>query len=99
MRTLNKVFCCVAIAPFVLFLNMPATFAQEAPVASADQQAQSIAGDWQGMLEAGGQQLHLALHIKQSTGNALQATMDSIDQGTNGIPISKITFQDGKLSF
>ena len=100
MRTLNKVFCCcLAIVPFVLFLNVPATFAQEAPIASAEQKAQSIVGDWQGTLEAGGQQLHLVLHINQSASKALQATMDSVDQGANGIPISKITFQNGELSF
>ncbi|HLK54214.1 MAG TPA: alpha/beta fold hydrolase, partial [Candidatus Angelobacter sp.] len=29
----------------------------------------------------------------------LKANMDSVDQGANGIPISKISFQEGKLSF
>lgn len=97
MRTLIKVFCCMAIALFVL--SLPIASAQEAPIATVGQQAQSIAGDWQGTLEAGGQQLHLVLHIKQSANKTLQATLDSVDQGANGIPISKITFQDGKLSF
>lgn len=89
----------MAIALLVLFLNVPTASAQESPIASAEQKTQSIAGDWQGTLEAGGQQLHLVLHIKQSSDKTLQATMDSIDQGANGIPISKISFQEGKLSF
>lgn len=100
MRTLIRVFCCcMAIVPLVLFLNVPTTSAQESPIASADQKVSGIAGDWQGTLEAGGQQLHLVLHIKQSADKTLQATMDSVDQGANGIAISKVSFQDGKFSF
>jgi fermentation-respiration switch protein FrsA (DUF1100 family) len=89
----------MAFALGISFLNVPSASAQESPIASAEQKAQSIAGDWQGTLEAGGQQLHLVLHIKQSADKSLQATLDSIDQGANGIPISKISFQDGKVSF
>ena len=99
MRTVIKVFCCIAIMPFILPLNLPTASAQEAPIASAEQKIQGIVGDWQGTLEAGGQQLHVVLHIKQSADKTLQATMDSVDQGANGIPISKISFQDGKFSF
>ncbi|HKS81097.1 MAG TPA: alpha/beta fold hydrolase [Candidatus Acidoferrales bacterium] len=62
-------------------------------------QAQSIAGDWQGTLHAGSQDLRLILHITQSGDGALHATLDSIDQGANGIPVSSITFKDSKLSF
>lgn len=62
-------------------------------------QAQSIAGDWQGTLHAGSQDLLLILHITQSGDGALHATLDSIDQGANGIPVSSITFKDSKLSF
>jgi fermentation-respiration switch protein FrsA (DUF1100 family) len=100
MKTLIRVFCCcMAIAPFALILNVPTTLAQESPIASADQKVSGIAGDWQGTLEVGGQQLHLVLHIKQSADKTLQATMESVDQGANGIPISKISFQNGRLSF
>jgi fermentation-respiration switch protein FrsA (DUF1100 family) len=100
MRTFTQVFCgYMAFALGVSFLNVPTASAQESPIASAEQKTQNIAGDWQGTLEAGGQQLHLVLHIKQSADKTLQATMDSVDQGANGIPISKISFQEGKLSF
>jgi hypothetical protein len=99
MRTLIKAFCIMAIAPFVLSLNQPTASAQQAPIASVEQKAQEIAGDWQGTLEAGGQQLHLVLHITRSVDKSLTATLDSIDQGANGIPINKISFQGGKLSF
>jgi len=59
----------------------------------------SIAGDWQGTLQAGVQQLHLVLHITQSADGSLKASLDSVDQNANGIGIDKISFQEGKLSF
>jgi len=62
-------------------------------------QAQDLAGDWQGTLSAGGQQLRLVLHISKAADNSLKATLDSIDQpGANGIPVSAITLKDAKLS-
>jgi len=60
--------------------------------------APSIAGDWQGVLEAGGAQLHLLLHITQGDNGALKATLDSVDQNANGIPVSTITVKDSKLN-
>ncbi len=60
--------------------------------------AQDIAGDWQGTLNAGGQELRLVLHITKAPDNSLKATLDSIDQpGANGIPVSSITLKDSKL--
>jgi hypothetical protein len=35
---------------------------------------------------------------KSSPGNAT-GTLDSLDQGANGIPLSTITFKDGKVRF
>lgn len=67
---------------------------QAAATASA---APSIAGDWSGTLDAGGAQLRLLLHITATKEGALSATLDSIDQGANGIPIQSVTFKDGKL--
>ena len=58
-----------------------------------------IAGDWQGTLNAGGTQLHLALHIAAAKDGRLTATFDSIDQGANGIPITAISLKDSKLAF
>jgi uncharacterized protein len=59
--------------------------------------AQDIRGDWQGTLHAGAD-LHLLLHISKSANGALTATLDSIDQGANGIPVTSITLQGSKLS-
>ena len=59
--------------------------------------AQDIAGDWQGTLSAGGMELRLVLHLTKATDGSLKATLDSIDQGANGIPVSSITLKDSKL--
>lgn len=58
-----------------------------------------IAGDWQGTLIIPGPQLHLLLHITAAKDDSLTATLDSVDQGANGIPVSSISLSDSKLSF
>jgi CubicO group peptidase (beta-lactamase class C family) len=57
-----------------------------------------IAGDWLGTLSAGGAQLHLALHITAAPDGSLRATLDSLDQGANGIPVTAISLKDAKLN-
>ncbi|MFZ0961275.1 MAG: alpha/beta fold hydrolase [Terriglobia bacterium] len=61
--------------------------------------AQDLAGDWQGTLKAGGAELRLVLHITKGDGGELKATMDSVDQEVNGIPVSAITVKDSQLKF
>ena len=58
--------------------------------------AQTYDGDWAGALEAGGQTLHLVLHIKTVNG-AATAVIDSIDQGAS-IPASAVKTEGGELS-
>jgi pimeloyl-ACP methyl ester carboxylesterase len=60
--------------------------------------AQDVAGDWQGTLHAGVADLHLVLHIIKTDAGVLKATLDSVDQAANGIPVSSITLKDSKLS-
>jgi pimeloyl-ACP methyl ester carboxylesterase len=59
--------------------------------------AQDIAGDWQGTLHAGPADLRLVLHIAKNSDGSLHATMDSVDQGANGIPVSTVTLKDSQL--
>lgn len=59
--------------------------------------AQSIEGDWHGALEVQGIKLRLVFHITKE-GDALKATMDSPDQGANGIPVQEVKFEDNTLS-
>jgi pimeloyl-ACP methyl ester carboxylesterase len=64
----------------------------------AQGQNQDLVGDWQGTLSAGGQNLRLVLHLTKGTDNTLKATLDSLDQGANGIPVNSVTLKDSKLS-
>ena len=61
-------------------------------------QAQNIVGDWQGTLKAGEAELRLVLHIAKNVDGNLNATLDSVDQGANGIPVNSVSLKDSKLN-
>jgi hypothetical protein len=50
-------------------------------------------GDWDGILDTGTVRLRLVIHISV-TKTVIAASMDSIDQGVNGLPITSVR-QDG----
>jgi hypothetical protein len=57
--------------------------------------AQSYDGDWEGVLDAGAQKLRLELHVK-TTGDKIEATLDSLDQGAS-LPASAAKVENGEL--
>jgi hypothetical protein len=57
----------------------------------------SIEGTWQGTLTLPGRSLRLAFRIHRQAGGGYGAVMDSLDQGLDGIPVDKVTFQQGKV--
>ena len=57
----------------------------------ASPESKSIAGDWNGELNVQGTKLRLALHIKKNSDGAFAATLDSLDQNANGIPVSSVS--------
>jgi fermentation-respiration switch protein FrsA (DUF1100 family) len=57
-----------------------------------------IDGDWLGTLDTGMGKLRLVLHIT-NTEDGLMATMDSPDQGVNGIPANSITRTGAEFKF
>ncbi|HVO81371.1 MAG TPA: alpha/beta fold hydrolase [Terriglobales bacterium] len=61
--------------------------------------AQDVIGDWQGTLKVGEAELRLVLHIGKNPDGSLRATMDSIDQGSYGLPVSSISLKEAQLSF
>jgi len=74
---------------FILFvLIMGATLAR----------AQDIAGDWQGTLNTGMGELRLVLHIRKAADGSLTATLDSVDQGANDIPVKSAILKGSKLN-
>jgi hypothetical protein len=70
-----------------------------APAATPQAAAQpSTVGDWAGTLTAGPAQLRLLLHITAAKDGTLTGTLDSLDQGANGIPLDTVMFKGGKLN-
>ena len=59
--------------------------------------AQSIEGDWNGLLEVQGMKLRLVFHITQ-TEKGYHSTMDSPDQNAKGIPVSSTLFEGNGLT-
>jgi len=67
-------------------IGFPASALAQAPAVSPNSPAEpGLAGNWNGALDAGGQTLHLVLHLKQD-GDTWSCALDSVDQGANGIP-------------
>lgn len=61
--------------------------------------AQKISGIWNGLLVTGGPNLHLRVNITKTAAGAATGTMDSLDQGANGIPLRAITLKADKVRF
>ncbi len=59
--------------------------------------AQSVEGDWYGILEVQGTKLNLVFHIQNEAGT-LVSTMDSPDQGAKGIPMDETILMEGNLT-
>ena len=57
---------------------------------------QSIAGDWHGTLDVSGMKLRLVFHIEETNGG-YSGTMDSPDQGANGIPVEAISLEEQEV--
>lgn len=77
-----------AILTIAAMLAFAATCRAQAP----------IVGDWQGTLNTGAGELRLVLHISKAQDGSLKATLDSIDQAANGIPVAAISLKDSKLN-
>jgi pimeloyl-ACP methyl ester carboxylesterase len=60
-------------------------------------QAQDITGQWNGVLSVQGTNLRIVFHVSK-TDDGYKSSMDSPDQGVNGIPVRTTTFDGSKLS-
>jgi len=83
MRTIAALLISVLAASFA--------FAQAPPA--------SVAGSWQGTLDAMGTKLRIGVAITRQPDGTLTATMDSPDQGAYGLALSDVTFAEGVLKF
>ena len=59
--------------------------------------AQDITGQWHGVLNVPGVKLRVVFNIMK-TDNGYNSTMDSPDQGVQGIPVTTTSFENSKLS-
>jgi pimeloyl-ACP methyl ester carboxylesterase len=56
-------------------------------------------GTWQGAIEVGNMRMRLQLHVAHADKGQLVASIDSLDQGIQGIPASKVSESAGQLRF
>jgi len=56
-------------------------------------------GTWQGAIETGNMRIRLQLHLSHDDKGQLVAAVDSIDQGVQGIPASRVSEKAGELKF
>jgi hypothetical protein len=76
----------------------PAAPATAAPAAAPAVAPAAVVGDWEGALDTGAAKLRLVLHLTAGANGALNASLDSVDQGATGIPVSSVSLTGGKLS-
>jgi hypothetical protein len=74
-----------------------AAAAAQAAAAQAAVKPSPIDGDWAGAISAGGQTLHIIFHFKAAPDGIL-CSMDSVDQGTKGIPCGNVKVDGRKVS-
>ncbi|MEP7342287.1 MAG: hypothetical protein ABI977_31455 [Acidobacteriota bacterium] len=80
---MRKIFYCLIVCLFVTIAT----------------RAQAVEGDWEGTLKPGAAELRLIIHVKKDDKGGLKATFDSVDQGAMGIPVSSVSFSEGRLKF
>lgn len=61
--------------------------------------AQEVTGQWNGVLKVPGIELPIVFHVSKDANGNFSSTMDSPDQGANGIPVTKTIFKDGAITF
>ena len=65
----------------------------------AQAQPPDVVGDWQGTLKTAAVSLRIALHVSKADDGSLKATMDSLDQGAMGMPVTSISIDAATLTF
>jgi len=88
-----------ALAAGLMLMLAASPVLAQVPAAVAMPAVSGLDGDWEGTLDAGPSgKLRLVLHVKTDA-KGTTATLDSLDQGTNGIPVSGMSHTGDKVSF
>lgn len=67
------------------------------PTSTKEMAETRIVGDWEGELNALGASLPIVVHISETAGGELSATMDSPSQNAYGLKVSTIAFDGNQL--
>lgn len=82
--------------------TLPLLFRRQPRADTADKPSDPVAsseGVWQGALETKGLRFRLQLRVSHDTQGQLVAAVDSIDQGINGVPATKVSQTGSELHF
>ena len=90
-------------SPLTLVRATPDQIAADTPapkdVAASKVAGERLSGNWSGWLKTGGEEYRLALNIRTNRDGTASGTLDSLDQGLTGIPLSGIIYNDGNVHF
>ena len=77
----------IVFAGFLIIIPANAQFTKE-----------NLSGSWKGKLSVNGVSLRIIFNISEDESGKLMATLDSPDQGAQGIPMGEVIFSDEKVS-
>jgi pimeloyl-ACP methyl ester carboxylesterase len=69
-----------------------------APAQAEVTRTQTLAGTWLGTLKVSVTELRLVFNIKANPDGSLAATVDSPDQGATGLPVSRMSLEQGRVT-
>jgi hypothetical protein len=58
----------------------------------------SLVGEWEGTLDANGNELHLVWHVVAGADGAITSTFDNKDEGVSGIKVKEMVLNGSKLT-
>jgi len=58
----------------------------------------ALAGDWEGSLNANGNEVHIVWHVTVAADGTVTSTFDNKDEGVSGIKSKVTNFKDSKLT-
>ena len=59
----------------------------------------SLAGDWEGILNADGHEVHVAWHVTAAADGTVTSTIENHDEGVSGIKVKQAELKDSKITF
>jgi len=82
--------------------DFPLIFHRQSGNAAGKKPANAVSpleGTWQGAFQNGNMRYRLQLHVTHDEEKKLAGTLDSLDQGANGVPMSKLSELSGAVHF